>query len=470
MSIRLLLAILLILPGTAYGGGIDLYIKYCSSCHHPDRYGLTGPPLIPETLKGKDDKAIKGIIKEGLPATNMPPFKGLIDDEGVEEIVAFIRSPLESPQWGREEILGTRKMAGLKGVERPLHTYDLSNLFMVVEGGTGRVAIMDGDSFKVLDMVKVGAVHGGPKFDHALRYAYMVSRDGWVVKYDLYQLKEVGRVKVGINTRNIAVSDDDRLLAVANTLPMDIVIIDTATLEPVRIIDVGMKVGAVYNLKGKGSFIANMRGENKLWLIRYREGISVEGLSLPEPFDDIFLEPKGRYVIGTSRRRGTMMVYDLERKKVVASVPMEGMPHLASAALWKDGDKTYATIPHINSPTLTVFRLYDWKVVKTVRTIGAGFFARTHRNIPQIWVDTGTDTVQVLSKEDLRVIKNLTPEPGKRAMHIEFTKDGRYALVSIWEKDGAVVVYDTRDLQEVMRIPFVKPVGKYNATNKRRIL
>ena len=464
------LLLILLVTGTAYGDGRDLYLKHCSSCHHPERYGLTGPPLIPETLKRKDDGTIRDIIRDGLPATNMPPFREIIDDKAIEEIISFIRSPLPRPEWGREEILETRKMTGLKEVDRPLHTYDLSNLFMVVEGGKGRVAIMDGDSFEVIDTVKVGAIHGGPKFDYSLRYAYMVSRDGWVVKYDLYQMREAGRVRVGINTRNIAVSDDDRLLAVANNLPMNIVILDTETMEPVEIIEVGAKVGAVYNLKGRGLFVASMRGMSELWLIRYGNGIGVERVRLPEPFDDIFLEPMGRYVIGTSRKGGRMVAYDLEAREVVASVPIEGMPHLASAALWRDGDDLYAAIPHIKSPTLTIFKLYDWRVVKRVEVKGAGFFARTHRDIPYIWVDTNTDTIQVLSKEGLKVVKDLTPEPGKRAMHIEFTKDGRYALVSIWERDGAVVIYDTTSFKEVKRLPFEKPIGKYNATNKGRIL
>ncbi len=467
MAFRILLALLLF-SVPAYGGVKELYIKHCSRCHHPERYGLIGPPLIPETLRRKDDETLKRIIREGLPATNMPPFKGILGEGEIQGLVRFIRTPVREPLWGLQEILKTKKMTGLKEVDRPLHRIDLTNLFMVVEGGKGRVAIMDGDSFRVLDRVDVGAIHGGPKFDHRLHYAYMVSRDGWVVKYDLYQFKEVGRIRAGINTRNIAVSRDDRIIAVANNLPENLVFLDTRTLEPLKIIPVDAKVGAIYNLEGKDLFIVNIRDRSGLLLIDYN--FSVRELSLPAPFDDIFLEPEGRYVIGSSRGRGEMMVYDLERGEVVSSFKVGEMPHLASAALWRDSDGVYAAIPHIRSATLTVFRLYDWKVVKTVKTRGPGFFARTHRDIPYIWVDTNTDTIQVIRKGDFKVVKELTPEPGKRAMHIEFTKDGRYALVSIWERDGAVVIYDVRDFREVRRIPFVKPVGKYNATNKGRIM
>jgi len=50
--------------------------------------------------------------------------------------------------------------------------------------------------------------------------------------------------------------------------------------------------------------------------------------------------------------------------------------------------------------------------------------------------------------------------------HVEFTRDGRYALVSIWENDGALVIYDARSFREIKRLPMNKPSGKYNVYNK----
>lgn len=42
----------------------------------------------------------------------------------------------------------------------------------------------------------------------------------------------------------------------------------------------------------------------------------------------------------------------------------------------------------------------------------------------------------------------------------------RYALASIWENDGTLVVYDAATFAEVKRIPMAKPSGKYNVYNK----
>ena len=48
----------------------------------------------------------------------------------------------------------------------------------------------------------------------------------------------------------------------------------------------------------------------------------------------------------------------------------------------------------------------------------------------------------------------------------EFTRDGRYLLLSIWANDGALIVYDSQTLKEIKRIPMNKPSGKYNVGNK----
>jgi hypothetical protein len=63
-------------------------------------------------------------------------------------------------------------------------------------------------------------------------------------------------------------------------------------------------------------------------------------------------------------------------------------------------------------------------------------------------------------------VASVTPAPGKTVAYVEFTRDGRYALVSVWEMDGALVVYDAQTLKEVKRLPMKRPVGKYNVYNK----
>ena len=98
---------------------------------------------------------------------------------------------------------------------------------------------------------------------------------------------------------------------------------------------------------------------------------------------------------------------------------------------------------------------------------------RSHENSPYAWVDVffgpHRDALHVIDKKTLEIAATLRPAPGKTAAHVEFTRDGRYALASIWDMEGAIVVYDAQTLKEVKRIPLVKPSGKYNVYNKIRL-
>ena len=111
-----------------------------------------------------------------------------------------------------------------------------------------------------------------------------------------------------------------------------------------------------------------------------------------------------------------------------------------------------------------------WQPVKQIATNGPGFFMRSHEHTRYAWVDAFNsakrDTLQIIDKDKLEVVASVTPAPGKTAAHVEFTRDGRYALVSVWEMDGALVVYDAQTLKEVKRLPMKRPVGKYNVYNK----
>ena len=96
---------------------------------------------------------------------------------------------------------------------------------------------------------------------------------------------------------------------------------------------------------------------------------------------------------------------------------------------------------------------------------------RSHEKTPYAWVDsmmspTMKDRMQIIDKQTLEVVGEVRPEPGKTLAHIEFTRDGKYALASLWENDGALIVFDAATFKEVKRLPMSKPVGKYNVYNK----
>jgi len=126
--------------------------------------------------------------------------------------------------------------------------------------------------------------------------------------------------------------------------------------------------------------------------------------------------------------------------------------------------------PHLKEGKVSIIDMTTWKTVKVIDTLGPGFFLRGHENSRYVWVDNSfspaKDKVQVIDLQTLEIVKTLQPAPGKTTAHVEFTKDGRYALLSVMEMDGAIIVYDSATLEEVKRIPMVKPNGKYNVGNK----
>jgi hypothetical protein len=146
------------------------------------------------------------------------------------------------------------------------------------------------------------------------------------------------------------------------------------------------------------------------------------------------------------------------------------MPHLGSGITWTHDGRTVMATPNLKQAIVTVVDTRAWKTLKTIPTAGPGFFLRSHERSAYAWVDGmmggSKDTLQVIDKRSLEIVASVTPSPGKTAAHVEFTRDGRYALVSVWELDGALVIYDAHTLAEVKRLPMKKPVGKHNVYNK----
>ena len=127
--------------------------------------------------------------------------------------------------------------------------------------------------------------------------------------------------------------------------------------------------------------------------------------------------------------------------------------------------------PNLNEGVISIIDMKNWHTVKQIKTRGPGFFMRSHENSRYAWTDSMMskefkDTMQIIDKETLEVVAELKPEPGKTFAHVEFTKDGKYVLASLWDMDGALIIYDAATLKEVKRLPMKKPVGKYNVWNK----
>ncbi|WP_223212067.1 cytochrome D1 domain-containing protein [Thiolapillus brandeum] len=484
---------------TAADNAATLYQQHCASCHGKNRLGGQGPALLPQNLHRLKKKQALGVISQGRPATQMQGFGDKLNPQQIQALVDYIYTPLpHMPVWDRATIDASHIIYHKDGSlpDQPKFKADLDNLFVVVELGDHHFTLLDGDNFQPIGRFPTRfAVHGGPKWARGGRYVYFLSRDGWVSKFDVYNLTWVAEIRAGINARNLAVSDDGKVVMVANYLPHTLVALDARDLSPLKIIPAvagdgtSSRVSAVYTDDPRHSFIAALKDAPELWQISYasppdphsqdkpeKSGSGTNNLRFPiqripldRILDDFFLTQDYARVVGSSRSGGTA-VYDLDLKRKIAELDLPGMPHLSSAITWQRGDTRVLATPNIRKPEVTVVDMKTWKVIKRIPTRGPGFFMRSHENSPYAWTDVffgpNRDLMHVIDKQSLEIVKTLKPAPGKTSAHVEFTRDGKYALVSIWDMDGAIVVYDATTLKEVKRIPMKKPSGKYNVHNK----
>nr|WP_316156119.1 cytochrome D1 domain-containing protein [Cupriavidus sp. BIC8F] len=463
-----------------------VYSQHCAACHGADRLGAMGPALLPESLERLRASELDQVLHAGRAATQMPAFAGTPAEADLQALARWLRTaPTAMPQWNVEAIRASHIVHHAPGSlpARPVFSADPQNLFVVVEAGSHHMTVLDGDRLAPVHRFATRfALHGGPKFSRDGRYVYMASRDGWVSKYDLWNLAYVAEIRVGVNTRNVAVSDDGRWVLAGNTLPRTLVLLHAEDLSLARVIDVrgrdgeASRVSAVYDAAPRHSFIAALKDIAEVWEIPYADAagtplpaLAPRVVALDDVLDDFFFDQSYRHILGASRKGGGQVI-DLQQGRKVAALALGGMPHLGSGITWQRDGREVMASPDLGQGRVTVIDMQDWHTVATVPTNGPGFFLRSHENTPYAWADAmmspKRDTLQVIDKQSLRVVGSVTPSPGRTAAHVEFTRDGRYALVSLMERDGAIVVYDAATLQEVKRLAMDKPIGKYNVFNK----
>ncbi|NML15240.1 nitrite reductase [Azohydromonas caseinilytica] len=499
-----------------------LYEQHCVACHGAQRLGGMGPALLPQSLERLKPAEAQRVIAQGRAATQMPAFAEKLSGTEIQALAQWIYAPVSpAPSWSEADIRASRTETpqAKELPNKPQWKADPMNLFVVVEGGDHHVSLVDGDRFEVIHrFASRFALHGGPKFSPDGRFVYFGSRDGWITKYDLWNLQVVAEVRAGLNMRNVAVSGDGRWVMAANYLPHTLALFDAnlnlvksyaaATLDG----KASSRVSAVYDAAPRKSFVVALKDIAELWEISYDpkaepifdgyvhdykmgEGIATPGTfgvrrtRLDEPLDDFFFDQSYRYALGATRPKEkaaapaasaasdagaapvpTAQVVNLDIRKKVAELPIAGMPHLGSGITFAWQGTTVLASPNLQGGAIDVIDMKSWKPLRSIATPGPGFFMRSHEATPYAWTDSmmspgAKDTLTLIDKRTLQVAAQIR-EPGRTLAHTEFTKDGRYALVSVWEMDGALIVFDATTLKEVKRLPMSKPVGKYNVWNK----
>lgn len=442
--------------------GKELYMQYCASCHHPKRVGIDGPPLLATHLTKYDENALASKIKDGFPQTLMPKYDFLNPYE-LLQIARFIKSESnEEFTWNKDDIRNS--IVSYDDKYHPLKIKDKEQILPVVERDGNKVWIME--DTRVLDKFHLDNVHGGIKYTMDAKNIYVPTRDGYVQHYSLATGQRFNKTRACINLRNISLSRDGKNIFATCLLPEQMVVLDSQSMAPKEILKLDGKVSALYEFYSKDEAVFTFRNKPLLGRLDTKT-FEISYTTIKEPIEDFFIDPFEDFLIGTARKGDVLSVYDLKTNSIVFEHAMKGMPHLFSATYWYNEGNFYFATPHIKKPYITVWKMYDWEFTKEVNIGGDGFFVKTHPNTPYLWTDNGSDKLVLINKDGFDT-KTITPREGKQYIHTEYSGDGKYAYLSIYEKDGEVIVVDTLNFKELAAYEANIPVGKYNFINKNR--
>ena len=241
------------LSDTEFEMAKEIYFQRCAGCHGVLRKGATGKPLTPDITQTRGQAYLEALITYGSPA-GMPNW-GTSEELTKEQITLMANyiqhTPPTPPEWGMPETKNSWKVL-VKPEDRPkkqMNDLNLPNLFSVTLRDDGKIALIDGDSKKIIKTIETGyAVHIS-RISASGRYLFVIGRDARIDMIDLW-MKEparVAEVKVGIEARSVETSkfegDEDKYAIAGSYWPPQYTIMDGETLEPLKIVSTrGMTV------------------------------------------------------------------------------------------------------------------------------------------------------------------------------------------------------------------------------------
>jgi nitrite reductase (NO-forming)/hydroxylamine reductase len=403
-----------------------------------------------------------------------------------------------------------------------MNDLDIDNLFSVTLRDAGQVALIDGDTYEIVNVLDTGyAVHIS-RISASGRYLYVIGRDAKVDLIDLWMdpPQIVAEVKIGLEARSIETSKyegwEDRYAIAGAYWPPQYVIMDGPTLEPLRIVSTrGMtvdsqeyhpepRVASIVASHYRPEFIVNVKETGHTLLVDYEDinNLRVTDIGTERFLHDGGLDSTGRYFLVAANARHRLAVIDTKEGRLEALIESEGLtPHPGRGAnfIHPKYGPVWAT-SHLGDETITLVGTDPeghpdsaWKVVETLEGQGGGsLFIKTHPNSNHIYVDTPLNPepeiassvavfkIDDLGKED-EVAYEVLPigewagiaEGQRRVVQPEFNKQGTEVWFSVWnaqDQQSAIVIVDdkTLELKHVIKgDQIVTPTGKFNVYNTR---
>lgn len=501
----------------------EIYFQRCAGCHGVLRKGATGKPLTTDITRERGYEYLKAFITYGSPA-GMPNWgtSGELSPEDVDLMARYLlNEPVAPPEFGMEEMKATWKVL-VPPEQRPtkqMNDLDLENLFSVTLRDSGEIALIDGNTYEIVQIIKTGyAVHIS-RMSASGRYLFTIGRDALVNMIDLWMdpPQTVAQVKIGIEARSIETSKfkgwEDKYAIAGAYWPPHYVIMDGETLEPLRIestrgytYDTGEyhpepRVASIVSSHYAPEFVVNVKETGLVLLVDYTDldSLKVTSIQSERFLHDGGFDASKRYFLVAANARNKIVVIDTKDRELEAIIESQGIkPHPGRGANFvhpKYGPVWVTS--HLGDETISLigtdpenYPQYAWKVVETLEGQGGGsLFVKTHPKSTHLYVDTALNpepeiasSVAVFDINNLEAGYKVLPigewsgiaEGQRRVVQGEFNKQGTEIWFSVWnakEQESAIVVVDDKTLKpkKVIKNPrLITPTGKFNVFNTRR--
>ena len=428
--------------------------------------------------------------------------------------------PPTPPEWGMKEMKDSWKVLVPvdKRPTKQMNNFNLDNIFAVTLRDSGEVALIDGDSKKIIKIIKTGyAVHIS-RASNSGRYVYTIGRDAKIDMIDLWMAEPqvVATIKIGLEARSVETSKykgyEDKLAIAGAYWPPQYVIMDGPTLEPKKIVSTrGMtvdtqeyhpepRVAAIVASHEHPEFIVNVKETGQVLLVNYSniDALSVTTLEAARYLHDGGWDSTHRYFMTAANQSNKIAVIDSKERKTTALIDVSKIPHPGRGANFTDPEfgPVWVTSALGNENVSVIgtdpekHKENAWKVVREMKGPGGGsLFVKTHPKSKNLWVDTTLNPDPKLSQSAaVYDINNLDAgfvslpiaewadvgEGPARVVQPEYNAAGDEVWFSVWngkEQKSAIVVVDdkTRKLKAVIKDPrLITPTGKFNMYNTRK--
>lgn len=362
------------------------------------------------------------------------------------------------------------------------------DLGVIVERATGSVQIINTTSRSSLGRVTgLGDLsHASVKYSRDGRYAYIFGRDGGLTQVDLLTREIERRIIQSGNSIGGAISQDGRLLAVANYDPGGVKVFDARTLELLADIPAVDDQGDHSKVVGlvdapRQRFVFSLFEAGEIWVADFSQGDDSPEITRhrnvgDQPYDAL-ITSDGRYYIAGLFGEDGMAMLDLHQPDAGVerimdgygrgdeSLPVFKMPHLEGWAMTRD----YAFLPAVGHHAVLVVDRRNWREVKRIPVHGQPIFVMAAPDRHAVWVNFAypdNDTLQIIDVDSLEITDEL--KPGPAVLHMEFTPRGEHIWVSVRDANE-VHVYDAYTLEKLDRLDVESPSGIFMTSRAHRI-